>query len=167
MQEDENVIDDWNLEPPSLPENSEATMDIVPDLPEKSLNVEKKLTDEEKGKIIEEFMGEWKRLNSISHEEDSYFKFVSRATQNMKRIKSGASATTAVLKVAHAFRQHSSRRGKIPVQPTSIQRRREGVTKGSKRLPAGRPCKGMVSNAKRRHILAKSVQNNVRHVTKH
>jgi len=40
------------------------------------------------------------------------------------------------------------RRGKIGVQPTSISRRKQGVTRGSKRVPSGRRPKEYVTKGK-------------------
>jgi len=48
----------------------------------------------------------------------------------------------------------------IRVQPTSISRRREGVTKGSKRLPSGRPAKCEKAKQKRSRNLGKNITLN-------
>ena len=52
----------------------------------------------------------------------------------------------------------SKRQRKIRVQPTSISRRRIGVTKRSTAVPFGRPSK---FNRKRKHSLKKSIEKNI------
>lgn len=51
---------------------------------------------------------------------------------------------------------------KIRVQPTSIARRRPGLTRGSKRQRSGRPPKDQPGAKKRKHNLSQNVQSNVR-----
>ena len=62
-------------------------------------------------------------------------------------------------------RRHGS---SIRVQPTAIARRNPGVTRGSKRMPAGRPASNEVIKRKRRkHNLASNVNNNEPHAKGH
>lgn len=51
---------------------------------------------------------------------------------------------------------------KINVQPTSVARRRAGLTRGSKRQRCGRPPKGTAVVKKRKHNITENVQNNVK-----
>lgn len=55
----------------------------------------------------------------------------------------------------------------IRVQPTSIARRPIGITRGSKRLPAGRPFKNEQKSKKRKRNLAQNIQNNLPNATSH
>ncbi|GBN64069.1 hypothetical protein AVEN_91811-1 [Araneus ventricosus] len=45
----------------------------------------------------------------------------------------------------------------IKVQPTSIARRGPRITKGCKRVPAGRPPTGVASSKKRKHSLSSNI----------
>jgi len=58
--------------------------------------------------------------------------------------------------------------GTIRVQPTALARRREGVTRGSKRVAAGRPAQG-VGNApkKRKRNLMANVASNQANAKSH
>ncbi|CAI6348160.1 unnamed protein product [Macrosiphum euphorbiae] len=56
---------------------------------------------------------------------------------------------------------------KIRVQPTSIARRLPRVTKGSKRLPSGRPANGEINTKKRKRNLGANVQLNVPNAKSH
>ncbi|KAF0722764.1 SWIM-type domain-containing protein [Aphis craccivora] len=56
---------------------------------------------------------------------------------------------------------------KIRVQPTSIARRLPRVTKGSRRLPSGRPANGEITTKKRKRNLGGNVQLNVPNAKSH
>jgi hypothetical protein len=56
---------------------------------------------------------------------------------------------------------------KIRVQPTSIARRLPRVTKGSKRLPSGRPANCEINTKKRKRNLGTNVQLNVPNAKSH
>jgi len=55
----------------------------------------------------------------------------------------------------------------IRVQPTSLARRRPGVTRGSKRLPCGRPPAGCGPKRKRARCLAENIAANVPNAKSH
>lgn len=55
----------------------------------------------------------------------------------------------------------------IHVQPTSLSRRRPGITRGSKKLPCGRPPAGCGPKRKRRRCLAENVAANVPNAKSH
>jgi len=57
--------------------------------------------------------------------------------------------------------------GIIRVQPMSIARRRLGVTRGSKRVAAGRPASGSKPPLKRPRLLAANIEQNVPHAKSH
>jgi len=57
--------------------------------------------------------------------------------------------------------------GAIRVQPTSIARRRPGVTRGCKRVPAGRPPADLRRPHKRPRLLAANIKSNVPHAKPH
>jgi len=57
--------------------------------------------------------------------------------------------------------------GAIKVQPTTIARRRPGVTRGCKRVPAGRPPAELQRPRKRPRVLAANIHRNVPHAKSH
>jgi len=57
--------------------------------------------------------------------------------------------------------------GTIRVQPTAVARRRPGVTRGCKRVPAGRPPAEMKRPHKRPRVLAANIHRNVPHAKSH
>jgi len=62
-----------------------------------------------------------------------------------------------------------NRRGKIRVQPTSISRRKGNVTRGSKRIPAGRRPENYVvkGNIRRSHNLGQNISKSKPNAKKH
>lgn len=56
---------------------------------------------------------------------------------------------------------------KISVQPTSIARRSPNITRGSKRLPSGRPAKCESSTKKRKRNLGSNVNANLPNAKSH
>jgi len=64
-----------------------------------------------------------------------------------------------------AVRAHKG--GAIRVQPTSIARRRAGMTRGCKRVPAGRPPADLRRPHKRPRVLSANIDSNVPHAKSH
>jgi hypothetical protein len=60
-------------------------------------------------------------------------------------------------------RAHAS----IPVQPTAVSRRRDGVTRGSKRAASGRQALGIKRTKKRPRNLAHAISHNQHNATSH
>ncbi|XP_023312633.1 uncharacterized protein LOC111692756 [Anoplophora glabripennis] len=52
------------------------------------------------------------------------------------------------------------KQSKIKVQPTAISRRRPGVTRGSTRIPSGRPFSGVKNKVKRKHNIKLNILAN-------
>ncbi|EEC05081.1 hypothetical protein IscW_ISCW005118 [Ixodes scapularis] len=60
------------------------------------------------------------------------------------------------------------RGGTIKVQPTAIARRRPGITRGNKRVPAGRPSKGLpAKRAKKEHSFSTNMKKDVPNAKSH
>ncbi|XP_064461794.1 uncharacterized protein LOC135371754 [Ornithodoros turicata] len=112
---------------------------------------------------------EQKRLVALAGHNDTFNKCLQKIAQRLRSIKTESGAVNAAIIVSTALTAHTRRGGKIKVQPTAIARRREGVTKGSRRIPAGRPSKETVPRRtkKRRHTLSSSVRDNVPHAKLH
>lgn len=56
----------------------------------------------------------------------------------LKHVKNTSQFATFMCSMSNKAGNINKRRGQIKVQPTSISRRKAGVTKGSKRISAGR-----------------------------
>lgn len=76
---------------------------------------------------------------------------------------------SAMLSISAALGSATARRGYIKVQPTAISRRRDGLTRGAKRVPAGRPVAQPSTKRprKRLHNLSANVKSNVSHAKSH
>lgn len=85
--------------------------------------------------IIAKFCNKVKQIKSVGQFENVFLGI------HKKRFKSGA---------------------KINVQPTSISRRRAGLTRGSKRHRSGRPAKEQPVAKKRAHNISQNVNSNVK-----
>ncbi|KAM7311132.1 uncharacterized protein ISCGN_008039 [Ixodes scapularis] len=104
-----------------------------------------------------------RRLHAMNEENPAYIELLDALGDRMDRITIGNDAYgfMLTLKAAAGVRQRRGRR--IRVQPTSLARRRPGLTRGSKRVPAGRPS-GQPSAKrprKRAHSLQMSIRDNV------
>lgn len=114
------------------------------------------------------------RLIDLGKESNprGFYKFMAKANTSMRKIMNSNQGFEAMMKIAACMQQSSGRVGKIiRVQSKSQSRRREGLTRGNKRVPAGRPPKKLQSARaaapKRVRSLAASIQSGKRHVKKH
>lgn len=92
---------------------------------------------------------------------------LSKCLDRLKKVKSVAmwesflSTAGSKISLRHRFR------ATIHVQPTTLARRRSGVTRGSKRLPVGRPKNNDPIKKKRRRNLAENVGKNIPNAKSH
>lgn len=124
---------------------------------------------EESGNVLEELQRVF-ALGESGDAQDVLAKTLKRFRQRLANVKSANQAVSIVLAMNVAANKHIRRGGNIKVQPTSLMRRRSGVSRGSKRIPAGRPAtlapEGKV--AKRRpHKLSQAVNKNIASVKSH
>lgn len=104
-----------------------------------------------------------RRLHAMSEHNPAYLEILQGLGQELGRVSNGSDATALML----AFRATAAarrRRGRqIRVQPTSLARRRPGLTRGSKRVPAGRPPAQPAAKRprKRPHSVQRNVSDNV------
>lgn len=59
--------------------------------------------------------------------------------QRLQRVQTTGQLASFLCTQGSSIPLHHSRRARIRVQPTSVSRRADGVTRGAKRLPVGRP----------------------------
>jgi len=69
-----------------------------------------------------------------------------KLTKNLNVIKNAQQLTKLMVTCSQGLNVATKKKGQIKVQPTSIARRRQGVTRGSRRIPAGRPPKSAPQN---------------------
>jgi hypothetical protein len=96
---------------------------------------------------------------------------IAKLTKAMAKIKTESNLIDALVKFTAAISSTRRRGGKIKVQPTSVSRRREGVSRGSRRIAAGRPLSHAATAAarvaKRCHKLSHNIKANVAHAKSH
>ncbi|CAI6369766.1 unnamed protein product [Macrosiphum euphorbiae] len=82
-----------------------------------------------------------------------------KLTKNLNVIKNAQQLTKLMVTCSRGLSVATKRKRQIKVQPTSISRRRQGVTRGSRRIPAGRPPKSVPQNkvAKKKHNIGKNI----------
>ncbi|KAK3931300.1 putative cell division protein WhiA [Frankliniella fusca] len=120
--------------------------------------------------IINTFTSNWKRISEHGLESNAkgYLKLMVKANKSLDKVTNNNLAFAAIMDTSNALRRNIARAGKkIKVQPTSIQRRRPGFTKGNSRVPTGRPSNALRSvdfKPKRRHCLKQNVAANRHHV---
>lgn len=109
---------------------------------------------------------EWSRLQKMIPSLPSTI--LQKLTQNLKNIKTNQQFASFIHSVNTSART-INRRGKIRVQPTSISRRICNITRGSKRIPAGRRPEHNVNKGKlrRSNNLSQSVSKNIPNAKKH
>ena len=83
----------------------------------------------------------------------------------LQAIKTEQDLITAVYLCRPALRTRQG--GAIKVQPTAVARRRPGVTRGCKRVPAGRPPAEPKRPHKRARVLAANICRNMPHAKSH
>eukprot|EP00102_Acyrthosiphon_pisum_P018293 XP_008189990.1 PREDICTED: uncharacterized protein LOC103311926 [Acyrthosiphon pisum] len=82
-----------------------------------------------------------------------------KLTKKLNVIKNAQQLTKLMVTCCRGLSVATKRKGQIKVQPTSIARRRQGVTRGSRRIPAGRPPTSAPQNkaTKKNHNIGKNI----------
>lgn len=116
--------------------------------------------------LIAETETEWLRLQKMVPSLPPTI--LQKLAKNLKYIKTNQQFVNFIQSV-NTYARTINRRGKIRVQPTSISRRKGNITRGSKRIPAGRRPKNYVVNGKtkRPNNLAQSISKNKPNAKKH
>jgi len=102
---------------------------------------------------------EWSRMQGMI--QTLLLPILKKLKNRLKHVKNGSQFASLMCSVGNTAWNINRRKGQIKVQPTSISRRKTGVTKGSKRISAGRKLNGHSTNIKKRpHNLSFNVVNN-------
>jgi len=120
-----------------------------------------------KNQAVETVSQEWNRLQNMIPSLPSTI--LEKLCKRLKNIQNSQQFVGFIHSVNKTAASLNSRRGKIGVQPTSISRRKQGVTRGSKRVPSGRRPKKYVTKGKpkRPNNLGKNLSNNVMNSKRH
>ncbi|CAN7987635.1 unnamed protein product [Ixodes pacificus] len=163
-------------EAPKGPDNAEATdlleADDQPEAPQPSTPALAPIAAQDpdqaqraqaREEVYRRLESRMRRLHAMNEENPAYIELLDGLGDRMDRVTNGNDAYgfMLTLKAAAGVRQRRGRR--IWVQPTSLARRRPGLTRGSKRVLAGRPS-GQPSAKrprKRPHSLRMSIRDNV------
>ena len=98
------------------------------------------------------------------HSNEETLEALSKFMKRLKNVRNPSSLNSFLYTAGctlGARRGHS--RGKIPVQPTSTERRRAGMPRGASTVGRGRPpTLGPAKKLKRKHNLALNIRDNVR-----
>lgn len=113
--------------------------------------------------LLEDHKAELDRVFALAWDNPVYVRWLEKSTACLTRVRNENQAVTTQMAIGAALASSLRRGGTIRVQPTASSRRRDGVTRGAKRVPAGRPPSQGVSKRpkKQRHALGASVRNNV------
>lgn len=121
-----------------------------------------------------ELLQEVKRLCELGEKcaaKDTFSSCVRRLTCRLQNVRNPNQALTTLLSLSARASSSVRRGGRINVQPTSTSRRRSGVSKGSRRIPSGRPPKQpagtKIKPPKRLHKLSLSIKQNKSHPKAH
>ncbi|KAH7948386.1 hypothetical protein HPB52_021093 [Rhipicephalus sanguineus] len=114
----------------------------------------------------------FEQLRQIHAEEKgnaAYRRHLLSGTKRLRRLQEQKRGVGAMMAMDAALGLELRRGRYIKVQPTAISRRRPGLTRGSKRVAAGRPPSGPSPKRakKRRHSLQHSVSQNIPHAKLH
>jgi len=92
---------------------------------------------------------------------------LSKCLDRLKKVKSPAMWESFLSTAGSKISLRHRSRATIHVQPTTLARRRSGVTRGSKRLSVGRPKNNDPPKKKRRRNLAENVEKNIPNAKSH
>ncbi|XP_064468457.1 uncharacterized protein LOC135379136 [Ornithodoros turicata] len=112
---------------------------------------------------------ELERCHMLVKGNSTYNKYLQKAMHSLKKIQTASQCVGMMMSLGTTLSHITRCDGHINVQPTSISRRREGLTRGSKRVAAGRPSNqpSHKKAKKRTHRLSLSVKDNVSHAKSH
>jgi hypothetical protein len=120
-----------------------------------------------KNQAVETVSQEWNRLQNMI--PSLPLTILEQLCTRLKNIQNSQQFVGFIHSVNKTAASLNRRKGKIGVQPTSISRRKQGVTRGSKRVPSGRRPKEYVTKRKpkRPNNLGKNLSNNVMNSKRH
>lgn len=105
----------------------------------------------------------FQHIHQANGNNPAYLQVVQAIGEQLQQVQNASEGMSLMLafKALVTARRRQARH--IRVQPTSIARRRPGLTRGSKRVPAGRPASEPSSKRlkKRPHSLQQNIRDNV------
>ncbi|XP_042147931.1 uncharacterized protein LOC121836790 [Ixodes scapularis] len=112
---------------------------------------------------------ECQRLSTVAGGNPTYARCFRKVVIGLRKIHNESQAVAGLLALSAAITGPTRRGGHIRVQPTNIARRRKGVSRGSKRVPSGRPPSqpGPKRARKQAHSLSASIKRNVTSAKSH
>ncbi|KAL3224246.1 hypothetical protein MRX96_049592 [Rhipicephalus microplus] len=118
---------------------------------------------------LEALIEQLRRVYAEEKSNAAYTRHLLSGTKRLRRLQEQKRGVGAMMAMDAALGLELRRGRYIKVQPTAISRRRPGLTRGSKRVAAGRPASGPSPKRakKRRHVLQQSVSQNIPHVKLH
>ncbi|KAH7945173.1 hypothetical protein HPB49_007380 [Dermacentor silvarum] len=117
---------------------------------------------------LEALFEQMRQIHAEEKGKEAYRRHLLSGTKRLKRLQEQKRGIGAMMAMDAALGLELRRGRCIKVQPTATSRRRPGVTRGSKRVAAGRPPSGpSPKRAKWRHVLQQSVDANIPHVKLH
>lgn len=109
-----------------------------------------------------------RRIHRLGEGNAPYTSLLDSVTSELSTVNTSSSAYALLLRLKASARIDRRRGRIIKVQPTSLARRRPGLPRGAKRVPAGRPAKtGAGQKAKRPHSLSLNISRNVPGAKRH
>ncbi|KAH7980227.1 hypothetical protein HPB49_013949 [Dermacentor silvarum] len=117
---------------------------------------------------LEALFEQMRQIHAEEKGNETYRRHLLSGTKRLKRLQEQKRGIGVMMAMDAALGLELRRGRCIKVQPTATSRRRPGVTRGSKRVAAGRPPSGPSPKRanKRRHVLQQSVDN-IPHVKLH
>lgn len=123
---------------------------------------------EDAAELLKKIQEEQWRHHSLAAGNPYYTTALQNVLEEMRKIQKEPQVIASYLAMKAACTSARRRGRAIKVQPTSIARRRPGVSRGAGRVPAGRPAKSSASNkTKRPHTLQLSIKDGVPHAKSH
>lgn len=119
--------------------------------------------DEYENQIISLMTDNFKKYN-----RETSSAVLQKCIDRLKKVKSSRTWESFLSTAGNNISLRHRTRATIRVQPTTISRRKPGITRGSKRLPVGRPLKSDKQNKfKRKRNLGENVRLNVPNAKSH
>lgn len=168
MSNNVNTNNSNNLQQEKVYSLEEESILVVNDIPPQNSTVEENVhISLLKNQAVETASQEWNRLQNLI--PSLPLTILKKLSTRLKTVKNGQQFVGFINTVNKTAVSLNRRKGKIRVQPTSISRRKQGVTRGSKRVPSGRRPKEYVTKgkSKRPNNLNKNIQNNVMNSKSH
>ncbi|KAM7310801.1 hypothetical protein ISCGN_007709 [Ixodes scapularis] len=118
---------------------------------------------EARERVYQRLESSLRRLHALNEDSTTYLKVLQRLGDELDRVPNDNDATGLMLSLKATAAGRRRRKCQIRVQPTSLTRRRPGLTRGMKRMPAACPLSDQPAKRprKRPHSLQRNVQDNV------